>query len=328
MEGCGCGTHVFYAALQRYTRQLCVRHNSGRPDLTGGAQRSAAPQCSMTGMTAAGSAAGARLREAEQAENFPVALRVLPAPVRRRLRVVYDVVRTIDDLGDEGDLDTGARLAALEDFRADLARVWQPGDGPVAPSLTALRPFAAELPERPFADLVAANVADQHVARYPTWAELDGYCALSANPIGRLVLAVFAVEPTEQLVAASDQVCTALQVLEHCQDVAEDHARGRVYLPAAELRIHGVDADELLRYPARLQAAVAAATARARSLLDEGAPVLRGALRGWARLAVAGYVAGGRAAADALHRAGYDVLSGAPQARKADVVRHLIGGPR
>jgi squalene synthase HpnC len=268
-----------------------------------------------------------RLRRAEGAENFPVALRVLPARLRTRLRTVYDVVRTIDDLGDEGPGSPDERVARLRAFAAGMDAVW--GDGlPAEPVLRALVPHARSgwLPRAPFDRLVEANITDQRVTHYRTWDELLGYCALSAEPIGRLVLAAFAVDapPGSDRERASDRVCAALQLLEHWQDVAEDHARGRTYLPAADLAAFGVHDDDLAARHAgpALRALLAHETDRAVALLDEGAWLV-GELRGWARLAVAGYVAGGRAAADALRRRGYDVLAGAPPARRRDVLRHL-----
>jgi squalene synthase HpnC len=281
-------------------------------------------------------AAPARLRAAERAENFPVALRVLPARLRRRLLAVYAVVRTIDDLGDEGSAEPDQRIARLRAFAADLDAVW--GDGPPRePVLRALVPHARAgwLPRPPFDRLIEANITDQRVVRYDSWDELLGYCALSAQPIGRLVLAAFCVDapPGGRRERASDRICTALQLLEHWQDVAEDRARGRTYLPARDMAAFGVrdaDLDAAQAGPA-VRALVAHETDRAVALLDEGAGLV-GELRGWARLAVAGYVAGGRAAADALARHGHDVLAGAPRARRRDVVRHLgaelLGGHR
>ncbi|TCK20512.1 squalene synthase HpnC [Pseudonocardia endophytica] len=282
-----------------------------------------------------------RLLGAERAENFPVAMRVLPARVRERLHAVYAVLRVIDDLADEpvpvGGSGTepcpgttpAQRLRRLEAFRTDLDGVWS--GAPVrAPVLAALAPVARDtgLTREPFDRLLDAGVADQRITRYRTWDELLGYCALSAEPVGRIVLTLFGVSAGPELLRDCDAVCTALQLLEHCADVGEDHRRGRTYLPAEDLRAFGVaeadlDADRagpalrgLLRYE----------TARARALLDGGAVAVAG-LRGWARVAVAGYVAGGRAAADALVRADGDVLSGDGRAvrRRADVVRHLPG---
>jgi phytoene/squalene synthetase len=108
---------------------------------------------------------------------------------------------------------------------------------------------------------------------------------------------------------ASDAVCAALQVLEHCQDVGEDARAGRIYLPQAELRSIGVAPDDLLApttCPA-LRSAVRLQVSRARRLLGDGGPLVH-RLRGWARVAVAGYVAGGLATASALERHRFDVL--------------------
>jgi squalene synthase HpnC len=270
-----------------------------------------------------GGALEPRLREAERAENFPVASRLLPLAVRTHLRAVYDVVRTIDDLGDEAD---GDRAAQLRRFADDLALVWT-GE-PCAPVLRRLVPTvrACGLERDPFNRLVAANLQDQWVSRYETWTELVGYCWLSAAPIGRLVLAVFGVAPDAAIEWGSDRVCTALQLLEHWQDVAEDHRRGRTYLPAEDLTAAGVaesDLDTSTASPA-LRRLVADETARAVAVLDAGAGIV-GRLDGWARVAVAGYVAGGRAAADALRRCGFDVLGAPPRTRHRDVARHLLG---
>lgn len=271
------------------------------------------------------------LRRLEAAENFPVALRLLPAAHRRHLQAVYDVARTVDDLGDTPAGDPVSRTEDLRAFAADLRSVWGPGASPNGPRpqhpvLRRLVPAvrACGLEAEPFERLVEANLHDQRVARYATFEDLRGYCALSADPVGRIVLQVFG-RSTPQRVSWSDQVCTALQVLEHLQDVAEDRARGRVYLPQEDLAAFGVtesDLDAPVAGPA-LAALVRWETERAARLLSEGAPLV-GDLRGWARLAVAGFVAGGLATADALRRPGVDVLVATPRPRRADVGRHAI----
>jgi squalene synthase HpnC len=265
-----------------------------------------------------------RLREAERSENFPVALRVLPAPRRATLRRLYDVVRTIDDVGDEGDAPTAARLAALDALDDDLDRVFA-GRAARSPVVAALAPETARLPVAAFHDLVAANRRDQTTTRYATRAELHDYCRLSAVPIGRLVLAAFDVDASPGDLAASDRICTALQLLEHLQDLAEDRRRGRVYLPADALAAAGVgeaDLDAPTASPA-LRRLVRVETADARALLVAGTPLV-GRLRGAARLAVAGYAAGGLAAADALDRTDGDVLGRPARPRRRDLVRYLL----
>ena len=171
---------------------------------------------------------------------------------------------------------------------------------------------ALALPRAPFAALIEANRRDQRISRYPTWRALAEYCEFSANPVGELVLHVFGA-PTPERFALSDQVCTALQLVEHCQDVAEDFARGRVYLPAEDLVRFGAREADLAATSASpaLRAVLRFEVERARGLLASGSALVR-TLSGRGRLAVAGFIAGGRAALDALERADFDVLAARP----------------
>jgi phytoene/squalene synthetase len=177
---------------------------------------------------------------------------------------------------------------------------------------------------QPFRDLVAANVADQTVTDYPTFADLIDYCSLSATPIGRIVLHL-AVAATAANVADSDAVCAGLQVLEHCQDVGEDLRRGRVYLPADDLERFGVARADLLasHTSEAVREVVALQARRSRELLAAGPPLVR-RLRGWARLAVSGYVAGGLATADALADADFDVLARPIAPSHGRTARHAL----
>lgn len=265
---------------------------------------------------------GRSLDRSRGAENFPVAMRVLPRQVRNDLVAIYDVARTIDDLGDEV---PGERTGQLEAFTLDLTRIWE-GVEPREPVLRALAPVVRRhnLDKSPFVRLVRANLRDQYITRYRTHEDLLGYCELSAHPVGRLVLAVFEVRAAgvEEL---SDRVCAALQLVEHWQDVGEDYRAGRVYLPQEDLTAYGVPESDLgcgAASPA-LRRLMIFETRRAEELLDAGAPLV-GLTRGWARLAIAGYVAGGRAVIDALRRADGDVLSRPVRGRRGDVLRHLV----
>ena len=262
------------------------------------------------------------IEDRQHTENFPVALRVLPRRYRERLEAVYGFARTVDDLGDES---AGDRVASLDAFAADLDRIWA-GRRPSTPVLVRLASTvqACDLPAEPFHRLVDANRQDQRVKAYTTFDDLRAYCTLSADPVGRIVLDVFSVT-TAARVAWSDAICTALQLVEHWQDVAEDRRAGRIYLPAEDMSRFGVtpqDLDETTTSD-RVRKLLAFETDRAADLLRQGAPLVRN-LRGWARLAVAGFLAGGLATVDALRRADYDVLAVTPRPRKADVLRHLI----
>jgi phytoene/squalene synthetase len=186
-----------------------------------------------------------------------------------------------------------------------------------------------DLTIEPFLALVAANRLDQTRTSYPTWTDLRDYCALSADPVGHIVLEILGAASPDRL-ALSAQVCTALQLLEHCQDVGEDRRRGRTYLPVVDLQIHGVDFGDLDQTTTgpRVRALVAHEVARAERLLGSGEPLVR-SLRGAGRLAVAGYVAGGLATADALRRAEFDVLALDVTPARRGVARHalrLVGG--
>jgi phytoene/squalene synthetase len=199
-------------------------------------------------------------------ENFSVALWLLGPRTRRHLEAIYGFARLADDVGDEV---AGDRLALLDRIESEL-------DAPVHPVMRALAATVREcaLPRAPFLRLIEANRRDQVVTRYDTFEELLDYCQLSAAPIGELVLHVFGAA-TPLRVALSDKLCAGLQVIEHLQDVEEDRARGRVYIG----NFDGI--------------------AHARALLREGAPLV-GLLRGRARLAVAGFLAGGRLALEEL----------------------------
>jgi squalene synthase HpnC len=255
-------------------------------------------------------------------ENFSVAARLLPPVFRRHLLSIYVYARLVDDIGDEA---TGNRITLLDKVSRDLDHIYAgrtPAHGMLSELAVTIR--ECDIPRGPLDALIAANRQDQYVHRYGSYAELVEYCELSANPVGQLVLYVFGA-PTPDRIALSDKVCTALQILEHCQDVAEDFDRGRVYLPADDLDRFGVT-DAELKAPSAgtpVRALLAFQVQRARRLLEEGAPLVR-SLHGWGRLAVSGYVAGGLATAKAIADADYDVLTGTPKPGKADTLRYWL----
>jgi squalene synthase HpnC len=247
-------------------------------------------------------------------ENFPVASRLLPRHVRRHLLAIYGFARLVDQLGDDF---SGDRLAALDwlEDQLDLAYAGKAEHlllRALQPTLTQCR-----LPRRPFVALIEANRVDQRVSRYRTWAQLLDYCQLSANPVGELVLGVLGSASPERL-ALSNCICTALQLAEHWQDVAEDLARGRIYLPADDLMRFGCQERDLREAHASepVRRLLAMEVQRARILLHRGAPLID-TLHGRPRIAVAAFVGGGRAALDAIERAGFDVLAGPPRAGRA-----------
>jgi squalene synthase HpnC len=254
-------------------------------------------------------------------ENFPVALRLLPERYRRHLTALYCFARLTDDLGDEarekGEADAGLRLRLLDELTADVRRIYE-GSTPNAPVMRQMAVTVADcnVPAQPLLDLIQANRQDQQVTRYPAFADLERYCELSANPVGQVVLYIFGAATGERI-ELSDRICTALQLAEHWQDVAEDLADGRIYLPAEDLARFRVTESDLAVSSAgpAVRDLMRFETDRAQRLLDEGAPLV-GTLRGAARLAVAGYLAGGRAALAAIRACRYDVLSATARPRK------------
>jgi squalene synthase HpnC len=261
-------------------------------------------------------------------ENFPVALRLLPTRRRTYLMAVYSFARTTDDIGDRAPREQ--RSGLLDELEADLRRLYagQDGDGTQARTrvVGALAPAVTDcgIPMQPFLDLIQANRQDQVITRYQTFADLQDYCRLSANPVGRIVLYVFG-SFSERRAGLSDSICTALQLAEHWQDVAEDLRAGRIYLPAQDMDEFGCTEEDLSRAsaPPQVRALIAAETRRAKVMLEAGAPLI-GTLHGAARAAVAGYVAGGRAALAAIAAADHDVLRITPVPGKRRLAAELI----
>ncbi len=262
-------------------------------------------------------------------ENFPVASRLLPRAQREHLLALYGFARLADELGDELD---GDRLAALGWLERELDLAY--AGTATHPLLRRLQPtiVACRLPRDPFLRLIEANRQDQRVRRYESWPSLRAYCHLSADPVGELVLHVFGAATPER-VQLSNEICTALQLIEHCQDVVEDLRRDRVYMPLDDLARFGLRVDDLAT-PARspaLRPLIEFEVARARGLLRDGSPLIA-TLRGRVRVAVAAFIGGGHAALDAIVANGYDVVGSAPRAsnraRLAATVRALAGGRR
>jgi squalene synthase HpnC len=317
--------------------------NASGPQLSPGTAVSAASEHAQGGQGDARTAvitAGAAAQAG--AENFPVALRVLPARYRRHLMAVYRFARTVDDIGDaalpatagpaaasvEGagrpDDPAAERLRLLDELDDDLGRLYR-GQAPRLEVIGQLAATVAEcgLPAQPLRDLIQASRQDQLVSRYQTFDDLAGYCELSANPVGRIVLYVFGAY-TPRRAALSDHVCTALQLAEHWQDVAEDLRAGRIYLPAEDLERFGCTPQDLAEPTAGpgVRALMSFQVARASALLSAGSPLIT-TLHGAARLAVAGYVAGGRAALAAIENAHGDVLAATPRPAKRRLAAEL-----
>jgi squalene synthase HpnC len=252
-------------------------------------------------------------------ENFPVASLLFPRPLRPHLRAVYGYCRLVDILGDEVE---GDRLAALDELEREVDACY--GGEPAWEVMRNLQPTIREfdLPREPFLRLIEANRMDQRVSEYETWDDVKWYCVHSADPCGRLVLGLLRRADDPELVAASDSVCTGLQLVNFLQDVPRDLALGRIYMPADERRRFGVT--ELDRPNEPLRRLLAFEADRARGLLAAG-QLLRARLGGRIGRGVGLFARGGLAALEALEQAGYDVFTGRPAPSRARLAREAVG---
>jgi squalene synthase HpnC len=252
-------------------------------------------------------------------ENFPVAFRFLPPRLRADLRAIYGYARLVDDLGDEY---AGDRVAALAEIEADLDRIYR-GEEPASPTLKPITRTIRthDIPREPLQKLIEANRQDQRQNWYPTYDELLQYCELSANPVGHLVLYVLGAATPERL-ELSDKVCTALQLIEFWQDVAEDFANDRVYIPFEDLQQYSVTEEDLQEQQTltNVKTLLYFEARRTRLLLEDGAPLVQ-TLTGWGKVAVAGFVGGGFATLDALEAAEYEVIPVGPKASRREMLK-------
>lgn len=251
-------------------------------------------------------------------ENFPVASLLVPARLRPAVEAIYRWARTADDLADEGDVPDATRLQALARMDADLDRI-AAGTPPEEPVAAALVPFIRThgLALAPFHDLLSAFAQDVRVKRYADRAQLHDYCRRSANPVGRLMLALYDAQSAQHL-AWSDAICTGLQLTNFWQDVAQDWQRGRLYLPQADLARHRVTEAALAAFvdgaalDDHWRALLADEISHARALLREGAPLARaiGGRIGWELRLV---TQGGLRILERIEQSDYDVFRARPK---------------
>jgi squalene synthase HpnC len=249
-------------------------------------------------------------------ENFPVASWLMPARLRPAVRAIYRFARTADDLADEGDATDASRLAGLAGLGSVIDRIEQGGDGGWPDLAAAVGTHS--LPLSPFRALLSAFTQDVTVHRYADYASLLDYCRRSANPVGRLLLALYRIDGPAAL-AESDAICTGLQLTNFWQDVAIDWTKGRVYLPQSELarfRLSDAVVADAGRHP-DWPALMKAQTALARQMLESGAPLARrlpGRI-GWELRLV---IQGGLRILELVDRVDGDVFSRRPHLRPPD----------
>jgi len=252
-------------------------------------------------------------------ENFPVASRLVPRDKRDALAAIYAFARYADDLADEPGIE--GRLEKIAAWHELLRECFS---GEVHhPIFLALQDSARRfhLSFENFENLLRAFESDVSVNRHRDFSSLLAYCACSANPVGRLVLELFAQREPE-LFSLSDCICTALQLANFWQDVAVDLERDRVYLPLEDLQRFNYTLDDLRagRVDGRWRELLKFEIARTRTLFEQGktllervAPELRLQLRlTWL---------GGMTVLRRIESVGYDVFRRRPSLSKLDFLR-------
>ncbi|MDF0605306.1 squalene synthase HpnC [Neisseriaceae bacterium TC5R-5] len=246
-------------------------------------------------------------------ENFPVGSLLLPRKMRKAVHAIYYFARYADDVADEGTESDEARLAELSRLVAELDAI-QAGVLPTMPLMQTLALAIAEhqLPLQPFYDLLSAFRQDVLVKRYQSFAELVDYCRRSANPVGRLVLALYGEQDSRSL-AMADGICTALQLINFLQDVAIDWQKDRVYLPQADLQRFRISEEQIAAQDSRglWPVMMREQIERARKMLQAGAPLGK-VLRGRLGLELRMTIMGGERILKKLHDADGDVFRQRP----------------
>jgi phytoene synthase len=252
-------------------------------------------------------------------ENFPVASWLLPRRLREPVGAIYAFARSADDIADEGELNPAERLQQLDAYRGELDDI-RSGSPTHDPMFLRLRQAIAsqELPLQPFSDLLDAFSQDVVKTRYADFAELMAYCRRSADPVGRLLLRLYRADSPQQL-AWSDSICSALQLINHWQDVNLDWRKGRVYLPQEDLRRFSVT-------EAQIGSAVVNANwcslmrfqvERARAMMLAGSPLGR-SLPGRIGMDLRLIIAGGLRILEKIEAVSYDVFRRRPVLKPVD----------
>ncbi len=240
-------------------------------------------------------------------ENFPVASVLVPRALRPFVIAIYRFARYADDVADEGDATAEERCATLSALDDDVVALFA-GREAIAPTVRGLSiirdaGFVA-ITAQPFRDLLDAFRQDLTNQRYESYEQLLDYCRRSANPVGRMMLALIGVNRTQAL-AASDNICSALQLINFWQDAVIDASRGRIYVPRVEFAKHEVSSEQFPTYPLH-RALMQAQCGFARTLLLSGGPLLTH-LSGRFRLEIAFTMAGGLRILDKIAANDWDV---------------------
>jgi squalene synthase HpnC len=261
-------------------------------------------------------------------ENFHVASWLLPKRLRPHFHSIYAYCRISDDLGDEV-ANQAQALALLDIWQEQLDACYQ-GEAK-HPVFVALGETIriCDIPKQPFADLLTAFRQDQTITRYASMDSVLGYCRNSANPVGRLVLYACGYRDAGRF-AFSDETCSALQLANFWQDVREDFARGRIYLPQDAMAAAGVDEAMIANGQATsaFRALMREQIAYTRAMFARGAKLI-GMVDRELAVDLDLFTRGGVEILRAIEARQYDVLSARPtisKPRKAMLLLHALVG--
>jgi squalene synthase HpnC len=252
-------------------------------------------------------------------ENFPVASPLLPPELRAPVRVIYAFARSADDLADEGDATASERIAALNAYERELDHI----DAGRTTNSELFQQLALTLKEHHLntqllRDLLSAFRQDVVKTRYASFDELLDYCSRSANPVGRIMLAL-SDQYSPDMLEQSDAICSALQLINFWQDVAIDSEKSRIYIPQEDLAKFNVSEESIAEGKAdhRWRALMHYQVNRARSLMIKGAPLASqvGGRLGWELRFI---VHGGLRILEKIEAVNYDVFTRRPTLKKYD----------
>ncbi|HEX4943581.1 MAG TPA: squalene synthase HpnC [Usitatibacteraceae bacterium] len=260
----------------------------------------------------------------EHYENFPVASWLLPPALRTPVEAIYAFARSADDFADEGERPDAERLALLDGYARQLERIAR-RERPDDPVFSRLHDAIVthDLPIPLFHDLLDAFRQDVVKKRYATFDELMHYCRRSANPVGRLLLALFRKDDPANL-RDSDAICSSLQLINHWQDIAVDWRKGRLYLPQEDLVHFAVSEAQIAegRVDGNWQNLVRFQCQKARAMMRSGSP-LGTRLPGRIGLEIRAISAGGLRILDKIDAVQGDVFRHRPVLAKGDWARIL-----
>jgi squalene synthase HpnC len=260
-------------------------------------------------------------------ENFPVGSALVPKRLRKHVYSIYAFARVADDFADEGygqGYSESDRLEALDEWLRMLTEALE--GHATHPVFVALSRTVSEsdLPACLFQDLLSAFAQDVTVRQYQSFDLLLDYCRRSANPIGRLILFLFGYRD-EQRCRWSDDICTALQLANHWQDVAVDLEKDRVYLPLEDLSRFGLSVDDLLHRTAAdaFKRLMKFEVERARAMFERGKPLCT-LVNGRLGLELRSVWLGGMRILDRIEHNDYDVFARRPVITSTDKLRILL----